>query len=305
VAQQRLTRPRNEVEKIISDLIAQGQELLEAGSALRPQVSEVRYPEEGALAALRSWTHDLERWHALGRAALASAYESEESASEFYEAAQGFVFRRINQSLQETVGNRMEATQAGINTLTSLIERLEFVQEPATTKPSEPTAALGGGGHTVFIVHGHDEAAKQGVARFLERIRGPQVVILEEQADRGRTIIEKFEQHAGDAGYAVVLLTGDDEGRKRGMAEGKARKPDDPDLKPRARQNVVLELGFFIGKLGRSRVAMLYEEGVERPSDIDGVLVLPLDPVGAWKRRLASEMIAARISLDPKAALSA
>ena len=247
MAQQRLTRPRNEVEKIISDLIAQGQELLEAGSALRPQVSEVRYPVEEALAALRAWTHDLERWHALGQAALASAYESDANASEFYEAAQGFVFRRTNQSPQETVGNRIEATQAGINTLTSLIERLEFVQEPATTEASEPTAALGGGGHTVFIVHGHDEAAKQGVARFLERIRGPQVVILEEQADRGRTIIEKFEQHAEDAGYAVVLLTGDDEGRKRGMAEDKGRKPDDLDLKPRARQNVVLELASSSG----------------------------------------------------------
>jgi predicted nucleotide-binding protein len=295
VPQQRLTLPGSEVEQIINGLIAQGKELLEAGKAVDDLFGESQWSTDEDLEALKTWTHDLERWHALGREALASAYERDEAANEFYEAAQGYIFRRVNQDVRQTTKNRIEATQGGINTLASLIERLRFAEEPRTSEPSEVEVAAEGGGDTVFIVHGHDEAAKHEVARFLERVKGPQVVLLEEQPDRGRTIIEKFEEHAAAAGYAVVLLTGDDEGRKRGAAE----------LRPRARQNVILELGFFIGKLGRSRVAMLYEEGVERPSDIDGVLVLPLDRAGAWKRRLASEMIAAGVSLEPESALRA
>jgi predicted nucleotide-binding protein len=294
MAQQHLTRPRSEVEQIINDLIAKGEELLKAGKAVDDRFGRFTTDTDAQLEALQAWVHDLERWHAFGRDALAVAYEGDEIANDFYEAAHGFVYRRTNQGLRETIINRIAATQGGINTLASLIERLRFAEEPRTSEPEVEFAAEGGG-DTVFIVHGHDEAAKHEVARFLERVKGPQVVLLEEQPDRGRTIIEKFEQHAAGAGYAVVLLTGDDEGRKRGEAE----------LRPRARQNVILELGFFIGKLGRSRVALLYEEGVDRPSDIDGVLVLPLDRAGAWKRKLASEMIAAGVSLDPESALRA
>jgi len=150
-------------------------------------------------------------------------------------------------------------------------------------------------GRRVFLVHGHNEAAKQTVARFLDRITQPGVVILKEQPDRGRTIIEKFEEYAGQAGYAVILLNGDDEGRKR----------SDGELRPRARQNVVLELGFFIGKLGRDRVALLYEEGVELPSDISGVVYLRLDAEEAWKRPLAREMQDAGVAIDTSEALKA
>ena len=120
--------------------------------------------------------------------------------------------------------------------------------------------------------------------------------MLEEQPDAGRTIIEKFEQHAVEAGYAVVLLTSDDEGREAGTQD---------ELRPRARQNVILELGFFIGELGRGRVALLYEEGVELPSDIVGVLYLPLDAAGAWKTKLAREMHDADVGIDPEKALKA
>jgi len=93
-----------------------------------------------------------------------------------------------------------------------------------------------------------------------------------------------------------VLLTGDDEGRKR---------ETDGELRPRARQNVILELGFFVGALGRGRVALLYEEGVELPSDISGVLYLPLDDAGAWKRTLAREMQAAEVGIDAEKVLGA
>lgn len=144
------------------------------------------------------------------------------------------------------------------------------------------------GNKRVFLVHGHNEAAREKVARFLERV-GLQPVILHEQPNKGRTIIEKFEAYS-DASFAVVLLTGDD--------VGKARETASESLTPRARQNVILELGYFLGKLGRDRVCPLCEDGLETPSDYDGVVYVPLDEHGAWQMRLASELREAQLPLD-------
>lgn len=144
----------------------------------------------------------------------------------------------------------------------------------------------------VFVVHGHDQAAKEAVARFLERLE-LEAVILHEQANRGRTIIEKFEAHSEEVAFAVVLLTPDD--------LGAATEPDgngQSDMKKRARQNVVFELGYFIGKLTRRRVCALYVDGVELPSDMKGVLYIPYDHTGAWRMALAKEIKAAGIEVD-------
>jgi predicted nucleotide-binding protein len=132
----------------------------------------------------------------------------------------------------------------------------------------------------VFIVHGHDEAAKLQVARFLERL-DLKPIILHEQANYGSsTIIEKLERHSGVA-FAVVLLTPDDMG---------AAKDNPQALKPRARQNVILELGYFLAKLGRNKVCPLYKEGVELPSDFSGVTYTLLDHHDGWQLKLAREL---------------
>ena len=99
-------------------------------------------------------------------------------------------------------------------------------------------------------------------------------------------VIEKFEDHASEVGFAVVLLTADDVGSAKGAAS----------QNPRARQNVVLEFGFFIAKLGRNRVVALYESDVELPSDLNGVLYKPL--AGNWHTALAKELLAAGIEVD-------
>ena len=138
----------------------------------------------------------------------------------------------------------------------------------------------------VFVVHGHDDAARETVARFLERL-GLVAVILHEQVSRGRTVIEKVEEH-GDVAFAVVLLTPDDEGRARGIGE----------LMPRARQNVVLELGYFMARLGRDRVCALKRGGVEIPSDYAGVVWTDMDPAGGWRLTLARELNAAGFDVD-------
>lgn len=102
----------------------------------------------------------------------------------------------------------------------------------------------------VFVVHGHAEDMKQAAARILSTL-GLDPIILHEQANQGKTIIEKFEAHA-EVGFAVVLLSGDDMAYPASVERKKA-KP-----RPRARQNVILELGYFLGKLGRNKVFILY-----------------------------------------------
>ena len=154
---------------------------------------------------------------------------------------------------------------------------------------SSSAADIDGGAKKVFIVHGHNEGVRESVARFLEKLNLAPIV-LHEQPNRGRTIIEKFFDYA-EVTFAVVLLTADDYG---GTQELKKRKP-----RPRARQNVILELGFFLGKLGRERVCALYEEGVEIPSDYQGVLFVPLDSQQAWQMRLAIEMKEAGLDIGP------
>jgi predicted nucleotide-binding protein len=140
--------------------------------------------------------------------------------------------------------------------------------------------------HRIFIVHGHDNESKEKVARFCEKI-GLVAVILHEQAAGGKTTIEKLEEHS-DVAYAAVLLTPDDVG---------APVDDPKSLQSRARQNVILELGYFVGKLGRARVVALHKEDVEIPSDFSGVVYVKLDEEGAWKVKLAQEFIKAGLEI--------
>lgn len=139
----------------------------------------------------------------------------------------------------------------------------------------------------IFVVHGHATGPLHQTVRMLERTTSREVVVLHEQPNAGRTILEKFEDHAAAAAYAVVLLTPDDEGGARASSE----------RRPRARQNVVFELGFFFGKLGRGRVAVLLDPLVEKPSDMDGLVYVPLDGGGGWKQLLARELKSAAIDV--------
>lgn len=183
--------------------------------------------------------------------------------------------------------HRAESLSTQLTKLESLVELLETeiqLQGGGVIVAPEPERR----GHRIFLVHGHDEGALHTVARFLEGLE-QEVLILREQPNEGRTIIEKFEDYA-DVGFAIVLLTPDDRGGIAGAAY--------EDQQPRARQNVVLELGFFLGYLGRRRVCALHRAGVEIPSDYDGVLYLPLDEEGAWRLKLAKELKAAGLTVD-------
>lgn len=140
----------------------------------------------------------------------------------------------------------------------------------------------------VFIVHGHDNEAKQEMARTLEKA-GFEAIILHEQADGGRTIIEKIEKYT-DVAFAVVLYTECDLGR--------AKDDNVTNEKYRARQNVVFEHGYLIGKLGRNRVCALVKGNVETPGDISGVVYTVMDKNGAWKMQLGNNMKDVGIDVD-------
>ena len=178
--------------------------------------------------------------------------------------------------------------------ITKLEGLAEFLQTGVELSSGQsPAASPPVTGHGVFLVHGHDDRALHETARFLETLE-QDVIILREQPNEGRTIIEKFEDYA-NVGFAVILLTADDLGGPVGASQH--------DQKPRARQNVVFELGYFIGKLGRNRVCALYTEGVEIPSDYSGVVYVPLDEQGAWRLAFAKEMKAAGLPIDMNLAL--
>jgi len=147
--------------------------------------------------------------------------------------------------------------------------------------------------NSVFIVHGHDEGAKHSVARFLQTI-GVQPVILQEQINSGKTVIEKFEVFANRAGFAIVLVTPDDMGYSNGSAQA---------IKPRPRQNVILELGFFAAKLGRDKTIVLVKGDVEMPSDVIGLVYERMDAADGWKMRVAKELNAAGFDVDLNKAL--
>jgi predicted nucleotide-binding protein len=138
----------------------------------------------------------------------------------------------------------------------------------------------------VFIVHGRDELAKTEAARFIEKLKLTPI-ILHEQASGGKTIIEKIESFT-NVGFAIVLYTPCDVGGLKNQS----------NPRPRARQNVVFEHGFLIGKLGRDRVCALVKENVETPNDINGVVYISLDARGAWRYEVAKELRQAGYPID-------
>ena len=199
------------------------------------------------------------------------------------------LFKRLEQIGLDFV--KQDLMTGGVRWVGGTIEQQEQAREWVLMKEKEKASQAGENAvqkplsRKVFVVHGHDQAAKEQISRFLERLDF-QPIILHEQASRGRTIIEKIEAHA-DVGFAVVLLTPDDQGCEK-----------DGNPRPRARQNVILELGYFIGHLKRTHVCALKKGDLEVPSDYDGVAYIPFDNSDGWKQALGRELEAAEFEID-------
>lgn len=158
------------------------------------------------------------------------------------------------------------------------------IQKEVAQKKTKPKAKSNG--KDVFIVHGHNELIKHNVARTLSSLKlNP--IILHEQSNEGLTVIEKFEKFS-EVEFAVILLTFDDYGNVK----------NEETKNKRARQNVIFELGYFLSKLGRSKVLPLYEDGVELPSDMSGVLYTKIDESENWKFRLVKELKSTGFDVD-------
>ncbi|WP_448623567.1 TIR domain-containing protein [Geodermatophilus sp. URMC 64] len=186
-----------------------------------------------------------------------------------------------------TKGERVVESGRTVNDFSSTGEKTPDQQNFTSGGRTSSSAVGRSVAGPIFVVHGRDHAVLHYAVRVLQQTTGREVIVLHEQANQGRTILEKFEDHAVTASYAVVLLTGDDEG---GLAGSPTRS--------RGRQNVVFELGFFFGKLGRQRVSVLIAEDVEQPSDINGLVYIGLDAAGGWKHTLCRELQAAGIEVD-------
>jgi predicted nucleotide-binding protein len=224
-------------------------------------------------------------WCNIARDAIVRAFGSSSDHVSTFTHAGRYSIHSIDADFNQLRREELEAKASIVETLIEAID-VQFgrpaghAEEPMNGPPAPAT-------NEVFVVHGHDDAAKNAAAQCIKRY-GLVPIILHEQPNKGQTIIEKLIRHANAASFAVVLLTPDDVGAAETATASN----------PRARQNVVLEMGIFIGKIGRERVCSLYKPGVELPSDMQGVIFTEMDGGGAWQSKLGQELAAAGFHID-------
>lgn len=220
--------------------------------------------------AFVSLSKDYSKWNAFNSELLKRAFTTDELAKEydFWGIAS---FSMTEPSLGEKIADVYKSVDSKIHRLDSIIERLELI--PLSVASESAAVPVGEAlpiqvrTKRVFVVHGRDEVAKTNLEVFLREV-GLEPVVLHRQADEGMTIIEKFEKHS-DVGYAFILLTPDEVA----YLAAEEIKPDEERSKEfRARPNVIFEFGYFVGKLGRSRVCCLYTGDVSLPSDVSGMI---------------------------------
>lgn len=237
-------------------------------------------------------------WNSLARDYMTRAFGSDSVKinSVLYASGDGGLYQGISDhEFRNYLKSKFDNKVKLLNTLIEVLETdLELEVIPTTLSSGAIVELSTKAPEKVFVVHGHNHGAKESVARFLDKLT-LEPVILHEKANSGRTVIEKFSDYA-DVSFAVVLLTADDEGRARSSGN---------EFSLRARQNVILELGYFLGKLGRSKVCALYERGVEIPSDYNGVLFVEFDSAGRWQFDLIKELVGAGFVVDANRVIGA
>jgi hypothetical protein len=244
---------RAKAEELLAKYVKQGAAVLSTARSV------------GDFEEYEGWKLERTRWRKLTAAALAHIYPAQPAIQREFSGVGPMAIQRGTTWMEE-LKRDCDDVRAAISVLESLNERLEFAEEPSgLAGVATPTAAKSASGGVIFLVHGRDMAARAEVARFLEKAGSNKVVVLDEQANQGWTLIEKFEAHASQANYAVILLTGDD--------VGGPKAPEGP-VRPRARQ----------------------------PSDIDGLVYIALDPAGAWKGSIVKELRAADLDFDANTA---
>ena len=233
---------------------------------------------------VRSSFPTFEAWHTKAERFLIKKYGKDSlEHKKFLETHFAPMFWSMNDE-DENVRISIQWCADGLNSCKAIFETyLEDMAEentPTTQVVSKPASI---NTDKIFIVHGHDGELKQSVARIIEK-QGIEALILSEQVNKGRTIIEKFEDYS-DVGGAICLFTADDYGRAKKDAADNTR----------ARQNVVLETGYFMGKLGRDHVVLLADKGIEMPSDLSGIV---RTDTSNWEIDLLKELKAMGYTVD-------
>jgi predicted nucleotide-binding protein len=222
-------------------------------------------------SAFESAKNEYNKWNSFNVELLNRIFSSDKFAKEYSRWGGAVSISYTESSLGEEITDLYKDIDEKLHRLDSIIERLELIPVSAVAAPaqiSEKTdAASQRRSKKVFVVHGHDEVAKTNLEVFLNEI-GLQPIVLHRQADEGLTVIEKFEKHS-DVGYAFILLTPDDVAY---LKADEAKNDKDRKKELRARPNVIFEFGYFVGKLGRSRVCCLYTGNVTLPSDVSGMI---------------------------------
>jgi predicted nucleotide-binding protein len=274
---------KTKLEVSLEEANLQISQQIEQGNGLRGWPKKTK--EE--LKALKS---QYEQWNRFNATMLAHLFSTDELTKEYDSHYSGIKLSR-DRTLDQEAQSIHDHIEHYIKQLISIKNRLKFYLS-STSVESKKDFDVGQEESTannrVFIVHGHDDGAKFEVARTLEKLKMT-AVILHEQPNGGKTIIEKFERDASNVSFAVILLTPDDIGHPKG-------KPD--EAKSRARQNVILELGFFTGVLGRSNVCVLHKGDVEIPSDYQGVTYILMDSGSNWKYEVCKELRQAGLPAD-------
>jgi predicted nucleotide-binding protein len=235
---------------------------------------------------LEHFREEVHIWHQYSATLLRTIFDNDQFYEEFshYAGAISFGLPPIHEQWNE----EKSELRSYVKRLRSIESRLPLIEEPTVSGPQKQHFSTEiAPNNDVFVVHGHSEEVKQSVARLLEKLQ-LRPIILHEQTNQNRTIIEKFE-HYSNVRFAIILLTPDDVGSSKSNGAG---------MNARARQNVILEMEYFLGKLGRKNVAMLYVPGVELPSDLQGLLYIEYSNSDAWKFQLAKEMNAVGIRID-------
>ena len=247
------------------------------------------------LKQLRSHSLQFEKWQRDTEVAISNTFRDK---PKYLKDFSDIRFSPIVHFADASESYYQDAYESGLESAAAVLESMideikeywDDTDQPIPTSDTRVSSRKAS--NEVFVVHGKDDGAKETVARFLTKL-GLEPVILHEQPNQCRTIIEKFEQYA-QVGFAIVLLTPDDTGAARDQCG---------NSQLRARQNVIFELGFFIGKLGRDRTCALRKADVEIPSDYEGVLYITMDDQEAWKLQLVRELKAAGLDVDANRAL--
>lgn len=252
-----LCMSRDEAKSKLQDRIQKGLDIKQMGIV--------------SLESLEAARNGFSKWDSFNTELLKRMFTTEELAGE-YSSWFGGVFVSMGEpSLREKIEDLYKSIDDKVHRLDSILERLELIplNHPHTSSGSEQTVSQRSPSKSkkVFVVHGHDDKAKSNLEIFLREI-GLEPVVLHRQADEGLTVIEKFEKHS-DVGYAFILLTPDEVA----YLKSEESKDDKDRVKEfRARPNVIFEFGYFVGKLGRSKVCCLYTGDVALPSDVSGMI---------------------------------